>query len=111
MMNVKQIAFDIAFAEKRSPLVYEKLTDEELIVKIKTLAPGSSSEVCLDAITKVRKLCDDVYEICNAYRDGDFGKDDAAARTAITELSKKSPGFSKTEYDTAFTTGLLWTAF
>ena len=107
-MNVKHIAFDIAFAEKRSPLVYEKLTDEQLVVKIKLLSPGSSSEECLDAITKVRKLCDDVYKICNAYRDGKLGKDSI---TAINELSKKNPGFTTSEYNTAFTTGLLWTAF
>jgi len=110
-MNVKEIAFDIAFKEKRSPLVYEKLTNEQLVIKIKSLLPNASSEECLAAITTVRKLCDDVYEVCNAYRDEKFGKGPDAAKTAVTELSKKSPGFSKAEYDTAFTTGLLWTAF
>ncbi|MCX6111851.1 MAG: hypothetical protein NTY22_00985 [Proteobacteria bacterium] len=110
-MDVKHIAFDIAFRNKRSPLDYEKLTDEQLIVKIKSSLPNASEKECLDAITKVRQLCNDVYEICDAYRDGKFGKDASAAKAAIIELSKKNPGFLASEYDTAFTTGLLWTAF
>jgi len=110
-MDVKQIAFDLAFKEKRSPLVYEKLTDEQLVIKILSILPNTSKNECTAAITKIRQLCDDTYEICNSYRDGKFGKDPLAAKTAIVELSKKSPGFSTSEYDIAFTTGLLWTAF
>ena len=110
-MDIKQIAFDIAFKEKRSPLPYEKLTNEQLVDKIKKLIPKADSKECLNAITKVRQLCNDVYDICNAYRDGKFGKSPSASKTAISELSKKDPGFSTSEYNTAFTTGLLWTAF
>ena len=62
-MDVKHIAFDIAFKDKRSPLTYEKLTDEQLVVKITSLAPNASTKECLDAIIKVRQLCDDVYEV------------------------------------------------
>jgi len=110
-MDSKHIAFDIAFRDKRSPLTYEQLTDEQLIMKIKESLPNASAKECHDAITKIRKLCDDVYEVCDSYRDGKFGTDPLAAKTAIIELSKRDPGFSATEYDTAFSVGLLWTAF
>ncbi|MEI6079771.1 MAG: hypothetical protein WCQ53_03935 [bacterium] len=110
-MDVKHIAFNIAFKDKRSPLTYEQLNNEQLILKIKELSPNASTQECLDAITKVRKLCDDVYEVCDSYRDGKFGTDPLGVKTAIIELSKRDPGFSATEYDTAFSVGLLWTAF
>jgi len=69
--------------------------------------------VCLMAM--VRSLCDAVYEVCEAFRNGSFGAGTAAgkgaASHAIAELSKKQPGFSDAEYEAAFAAGLLWIAF
>ncbi len=110
-IEAKHAAFELAFDGGRSPLPYERWTDEELLPKVKDLAPTASPEECLDALSMVRRLCDDVYEVCETFRSGEFGEGTLARQAALRELSIKSPGFTGAEYDTAFSAGLLWTAF
>ena len=85
--------------------------DAELLPVIRERAPVASLDECLDALVMVRSLCDTVYDICEAFREGRFGKGADAARSAIDELSRNQPGFSDSQYEEAFTAGLLWTAF
>jgi hypothetical protein len=109
--EARHAAFGLAFSSSRSPLSYETHTDEDLLPKVRKLAPAATPEECLDALARVRSLCDSVYEVCEAFRAGRFGTGPRARERAVTELSRKNSGFSEAEYETAFAAGLLWTAF
>jgi len=85
--------------------------DDALVRRLCGQFPLASPELCLDAVNRARKLSRDAYDICDAFRDGTYGRDSNAADTAIRALEEKSPGFSPDNYRQAFTAGLLWTAF
>jgi hypothetical protein len=109
--ETRHAAFGLAFSDSRSPLPYETHTDKELLPGIRELAPAASPEECLEALARIRSLCDTVYEVCEAFRTGKFGAGAVAREGAIKELSRKNSGFSEAEYEAAFAAGLLWTAF
>ncbi len=104
-------AFELAFANPRSPLSYETSTDSELQPRVRRGAPAASPEECLGALAMVRRLCDDIYKICGDFRDGKFGKGDSARAAAVRQLAVRNPGFTAGDYEAAFSAGLLWTAF
>jgi hypothetical protein len=76
-------------------------------------APHShaSTDEILDALARMRRLSDKVYEVCDAFRDGRFGEGTSARVAALQELADGNPGFTEVEYETAFAAGLLWTTF
>lgn len=110
-LDARRAAFELAFDSRRSPLPYEKQTDEQLLPEVHRRAPSSSKDECLDALAAVRRLCDDVYDVCNEFRDGGFGAGASARLAATSELAGRRPGFTAAEYEAAFSAGLLWTAF
>lgn len=110
-LEAKRASFELAFGSRRSPLPYERQTDRELLPRVQERAPNASPEEILDALVRVRRLCDNVYEVCDAFRDGRFGEGTPARAAALSELAERIPGFTEAEYKTAFAEGLLWTAF
>lgn len=110
-LEAKRASFELAFGSSRSPLPYERRTDRELLPRIQERAPNASSEEIFDALARVRRLCDNAYEVCDAFRDGGFGEGTSARAAALKELTERTPGFTEAEYKTAFASGLLWTAF
>lgn len=109
--EARRAAFELAFANRRSPMDFEKWSDAELLVRILDRAPGASRAECLDALARARRLCDDTYEVCDMFRDGKYGEGAAGRVAAVRKLSEHDPGFESAEYEAAFATGLLWTAF
>jgi len=107
----QEAAFALAFSNSRSPLPYEMHTDRELLSAIRKRAPAASDKECLDALARIRGLCDAVYDVCGAFRDGEFGSGPGSAPAALAALACTRPGFSDQEYREAFAAGLLWTGF
>ena len=65
----------------------------------------------VDAMARVLRLSADTWSICDLYRDGKFGRGTPGRKAAVAELRTMDPGFDLPEYEAAFATGLLWTAF
>lgn len=104
-------AFDLVFRQGRSPPSCPAPDDSDLCRRIMALVPAASLEDCRDALQKVRELSRQAYRVCDAYRDGVYGKGRAAETKAVRELAAGCPGFSEDQYRTAFSVGMLWTAF
>lgn len=104
-------AFALAFTNSRSPLPFETHTDAELLELIQARVPLAPVAECREALARVRRLCDAVYEVCEAFRKGGFGTGPESAPAALAALAQALPGFSDQEYREAFAAGLLWTAF
>lgn len=109
--EVRKAAFALAFTNSRSPLLYERRTDGELISMIQKRVPAASDAGCREALVRVCHLSGAVCEICEKFRSGGFGAGEDAAQTAIAWLREQQPGFTPEEYREAFAAGLLWTAF
>ena len=85
--------------------------DDALVHHLCGQFPPAPPELCRDAVSRARKLSRDAYEICDAFRDGAYGKGSEAADVAIHALEERSPGFSEDDYLQVFAAGLLWTLF
>jgi hypothetical protein len=109
--TAQEATFALAFTSSRSPLPYEMHTDRELLPAIRERAPAASEKECLEALARIRRLCDAVYDVCGAFRDGKFGSGPGSAPAALAALADTRPGFSDQEYREAFAAGLLWTGF
>lgn len=53
---------------------------------------------------------DIVFEIADAFFDGAFGSGDDARRNALKELERRNPGFTSSEYESAFSKGVILAA-
>lgn len=104
-------AFALAFTNTRSPLPYETHTDAELLTIIQERVPAAPVDECIEALARVRLLCKAVYDLCEAFRKGEYGAGPESAPAALAALARTRPGFSDEEYREAFAAGLLWTAF
>lgn len=109
--EARRAAFRLAFENPRSPLAFERLTPDELLARVREAAPGASDEECLEALSRARRLSEDVYDISDGFRDGRAEDEASARKAALAALAGRNPGFTETEYETAFAAGLLWTAF
>jgi hypothetical protein len=109
--DAKKAALRLGFGEPLSPIAYESETDEQLLLQVQSQAPAASREECLEAIARVRRLCALVYAFADTFHNGGFGEAPDARATAIKGLAARNPGFSESEYETAFAAGLIWTAF
>jgi hypothetical protein len=105
---VLSAAFGLVFRQGRSPPSCPVPDDAGLLNRIQDSVPSASPASCREALIRVRRLSFDVVEVCAAFRDGDYGMDDAAKGAALAELESKDPGFSESEYRTAFSVGLMW---
>ena len=85
--------------------------DDALVRLLRGQYPMASPELCRAAVSRARNLSRVAYDVCDAFRDGAFGRGSEAADAAIRALEEKSPGFSAEDYRQAFAAGLLWTAF
>lgn len=110
-LEANSAALAIALGAPRSPLPFERCTDEELLPRVREKAQNASPAECLDALARARRLCDDVYEVCEAFRDGKLGEGVSARQAALGEIAGRNPGFTEADYEAAFAAGLLWTAF
>jgi len=108
--QARRAAFELSFANRRAPLD-DSSEDEELMRKVLERAPTATREEAADALTRVIHLSADAYSVCDAYRDGKYGQGTPGRKAAVAELSLMDPGFDLPEYEAAFATGLLWTAF
>lgn len=105
-----RIAFDLVFRKGRSPPSCPMPDDRELLNIIMDRAPEASASGCRDALILVRKLSYDVYQVCDAFREGSYGGGDDGGKAAIRDLEQKNPGFTPDEYQKAFAIGMMWTA-
>ncbi len=108
---VMSIAFDLIFRKGRSPPSCPAPDDIDLLNRIRDKVQNESPAVCRDALIRIQRLSHDVYEVCGAFRDGEYGSGDEAMVTALDLLRKKCPGLSDEEYQKAFAVGMMWTAF
>ncbi len=109
--EVMSIAFDLIFRKGRSPPSCPAPDDMDLLNRIRDRVQNESPAMCRDALIRIQRLKHDVYDICNAFRDGEYGSGDEAIATALALLQAKCPGLSGEEYRTAFAIGMMWTAF
>ena len=109
--EVMSIAFDLIFRKDRSPPSCPAPDDTDLLNRIRDTVQNESPAMCRDALIRIQRLSHDVYEVCGAFRDGEYGSGDEALKKAISLLQKKCPGLSQDEYRTAFAVGMMWTAF
>jgi hypothetical protein len=109
--EVMSIAFDLIFRKGRSPPSCPAPDDTDLLNRIRDKVKNESPAMCRDALIRIQRLSHDVYEVCGAFRDGEYGSGDEAMIKAISLLEKKCPGLSQDEYRTAFAVGMMWTAF
>lgn len=108
---VMSIAFDMIFCKGRSPPSCPSPDNVDLLNRIRDKVQNESPAMCRDALIRIQRLSHDVYDVCNAFREGEYGCGDAAMETALNLLKKKCPGLSDEEYRTAFAVGMMWTAF
>jgi hypothetical protein len=108
---VMSIAFDLIFRKGRSPPSCPAPDDTDLLNRIRDNVQNESPAMCRDALIRIQRLSHDVYDVCNAFREGEYGSGDEAMEKALTLLQKKCPGLSEDEYRTAFAVGMMWTAF
>jgi hypothetical protein len=109
--EVMSIAFDLIFRKGRSPPSCPAPDDNDLLNCIRDKAQNESPAMCRDALIRIQRLSHDVYDVCNAFRESEYGNGDEAMGKALTQLQKKCPGLSQDEYRTAFAVGMMWTAF
>jgi len=109
--EVMSIAFDLIFRKGRSPPSCPAPDDTDLLNRIRDRVRNESPALCRDALIRIQRLSHDVYEVCGAFREGEYGSGDEALATALALLEKKCPGLSEEEYRTAFAVGMMWTAF
>ena len=109
--EVMSIAFDLIFRKGRSPPSCPAPDDTDLLNRIRDKVQNESPAMCRDALIRVQRLSHDVYEVCDAFRKGEYGSGDEALIKALSLLEKKCPQLSKEEYRTAFAVGMMWTAF
>ena len=109
--EVMSIAFDLIFRKGRSPPSCPAPDDTDLLNRIRDRVRNESPAMCRDALIRIQRLSHDVYEVCGAFREGEYGSGDEALGTALALLEKKCPGLSEDEYRTAFAIGMMWTAF
>lgn len=108
---VMSIAFDLIFRKGRSPPSCPAPDDIDLLNRIRDRVQNESPAVCRDALIRIQRLSHDVYEVCGAFREGEYGSGEEAMETALNLLRKKCPGLSDEEYQKAFAVGMMWTAF
>ncbi|MDX8550355.1 hypothetical protein KHC33_11635 [Methanospirillum sp. J.3.6.1-F.2.7.3] len=109
--SLLSVAFDLIFRKGRSPPSCPNPDKSALCLRIQSMVPGSSDELCIQAIDRVRKLSIDSYDISVDYLQGSYGDDEQAIESAIKMLSDKNPGFSEDEYVKAFEVGMMWAGF
>lgn len=105
------IAFDLIFRKGRSPPSCPAPNDTDLLNRIRDKVQNESPAMCRDALIRIQRLSHDVYDVCNAFRDGEYGGDTDAMEKALAVLRKMCPGLTEDEYRTAFAVGMMWTAF
>ena len=104
-------AFTLVFRQGRAPPSCPVPDEADLVSRIREMVPGASPDTCREAISMVRKLSRDALVVCDGYRYGVYGRGPDAQKAAIRTLAAKNPDFSEIEYMTAFSTGMMWTAF
>ena len=109
--EVMTIAFDLIFRQGRSPPSCPAPNDTDLLNRIRDKVHNESPAMCRDALIRVQRLSHDVYDVCNAFREGEYGSGDEAIEAAVAVLRKKCPGLSDEQYRKAFAVGMMWTAF
>jgi hypothetical protein len=105
---VLSAAFVLVFRQGRSPPSCPMPDDNGLLNRILDAVPSASPASCREALIRVRRLSFDVVEVCTALREGEYGSGGDAKAAALSDLEGKNPGFSETEYRTAFGVGLMW---
>jgi hypothetical protein len=85
--------------------------DTDLLNRIRDKISNASPAESRDALIRVQRLSHDVYEICEAFREGAYGTGDEAEAMALSLIEEKCPGLNEKEYRTAFAVGMMWTAF
>jgi hypothetical protein len=105
---VLSAAFVLVFRQGRSPPSCPMPDDNDLLNRIRDAVPSASPAAGREALIRVRRLSFDVVEVCGALQDGEYGSGDEALAAALADLEGKDPGFSKTEYRTAFAVGQMW---
>jgi hypothetical protein len=103
-------AFTLVFCQGRSPPSCPAPHDTDLLNRIRDKIPNTSPVDCRDALIRIQRLSHDVYEVCGAVRDGEYGTGKDAQAMALSLLEEKCPGLTEHEYRTAFTVGMIWTA-
>ena len=109
--EVMSIAFDLIFRQGRSPPSCPMPNDTDLLNRIRDKVQNESPAMCRYALIRIQRLSHDVYDVCNGFREGEYGSGDEATGAALALLEKKCPGLSEDEYRTAFAVGMMWTAF
>ena len=109
--TVLSAAFDLVFRQGRAPPSCPHPDESDLLNRIRDRAPAAPAAACREALIRVRRLSLDVYEICDAFRDGTYGTGADAQAAAERALAEKNPGFTENEYAKAFAVGMMWTAF
>jgi len=104
-------AFTLVFSQGRSPPSCPAPDDIDLLNRIRDKVKSASPAECRDALIRVQRLSHDVYEVCEAFREGVYGTGDKAQAIALSLLKEKCPGLNEKEYRTAFAVGMMWTAF
>lgn len=104
-------AFTLVFSQGRSPPSCPTPNDNDLLNRIRDKVTNASPAECRDALIRIQRLSHDVYDVCGAFREGEYGSGDEALLMALALLQKKCPGLSDEEYRTAFAVGMMWTAF
>ena len=106
--KVLSAAFVLVFRQGRSPPSCPAPDDAGLLNRISDAIPSASPAACREALVRVRRLSFDALEAGTTFIQGDYGEGDPAKAAAIADLESKNPGFSESEYRTAFSVGLLW---
>jgi hypothetical protein len=104
-------AFSLVFCQGRSPPSCPVPNDTDLLNRIRDKTPNASPVECRDALIRVQRLSHNVYEVCEAFREGEYGKGDEAQAMVLSLIEEKCPGLIEKEYRTAFAIGMMWTAF
>ncbi len=104
-------AFTLVFCQGRSPPSCPAPHNTDLLNRIRDKIPNASPAECRDTLIRIQQLSHDVYEICEAFREGVFGTGDEAQAQALSLIEEKYPGLTEKEYRTAFAVGMMWTAF
>ena len=89
--EVMSIAFDLIFKKGRSPPSCPAPDDTDLLNRIRDKVQNESPAMCRDALIRIQRLSHDVYEVCGAFRDGEYGTGEDALGMALAVLRKKCP--------------------
>jgi hypothetical protein len=104
-------AFTLIFCQGRSPPSCPVPNDTDLLNRIRDKVQNASPAECRDSLIRVQRLSHDVYEICEAFREGVYGTGDDAQALVLSLIEERYPGLTEKEYRTAFAVGMMWTAF